>query len=210
MIYTPKHFREGHTELIHDIIRRYNFATLVSLSGNSPVFSHLPFVLADNTKTLCAHMARANPQWKSFAPDHEVTVIFQGPHAYVSPRWYEPQAANVPTWNYAVVHAKGMPRIIHEEDAAFAAMQRLVQYHDPQWPLELAEKERRELLAQIVLFEIELTQLEAKFKLSQNRSARDRENVASELLRSKDPTDHALGGLMQRVASQSPLPNSAI
>ncbi len=208
MIYTPKHFEVQQTELIHEIIRRYNFGTLIAVKDITPTISHLPFLLnASSGKagvgTLMAHMARANPQWRSFQQDAEVTVLFQGPHAYVSPRWYQPNPDNVPTWNYAVIHAHGVPRVLHEEESAFDIMQQLVQKHDPEWTLKLSDQDRREMMREIVVFEIAVTRLEAKFKMSQNRPQADAVRVASELSGSSDQTERETGELMLRLQHQN-------
>src|ERR1051325_4993135 len=121
-MYIPNSFREDDPALLHELIRQYNFGILVtqhdssssSGQGVSPFAAHLPF-LVDAKRgphgTLVAHMARANPQWRDFADGREALAIFQGPHAYISPSWYD-EPVSVPTWNYAVVHAYGTPRII--------------------------------------------------------------------------------------------------
>lgn len=199
MIYTPRHFIENRPDIIQGLIERYNFATLLTYRDGSPVVSHLPFLL-DKTRgehgTLLAHMARANPQWKTFSSEAEALVIFQGPHAYISPQWYAPKPDNVPTWNYAVVHAYGTPRVIDPEGEAYPVMQRLVRHHDQNWNLELSEQDRREMLREIVVFEIELKKIEAKFKLNQNRSEKDVENVARGLSQSSDQTAREVGVMM--------------
>ncbi|MCX6124881.1 MAG: FMN-binding negative transcriptional regulator [Proteobacteria bacterium] len=191
MIYTPKHFKVERPELAHQIIQRYNFATLISFQEDTPIMSHLPFLFEPQVGRdglLLAHMARANPQWRTFRVQAEVTVIFQGPHAYVSPRWYTPQADNVPTWNYAAVHVHGIPRVISDEVSANAVMKRLVEHHDPNWTLALPDQDQKELLREIVVFAIDVTKVDAKFKLSQNRSQSDQAEVASAL--AKGSTDN--------------------
>ena len=198
LIYTPKHFEVQQTALIHKIIRRYNFATLITVWEQTPIISHLPFLLdhRDGKNLLLAHMARANPQWRSFRQEVEASVLFQGPHAYVSPRWYQPKPDNVPTWNYGVVHAHGVPKIIYEEDAAFGVMRRLVQHHDPQWSFDLSDQDRRKMMREIVVFEIEVARFEAKFKLSQNRSVEDIDSIVRHLLQSGDQDERQTGELM--------------
>src|SRR5205823_56051 len=125
------------------------------------------------------HMARANPQWQDFFGD-EALVVFSGPHAYVSPRWYEEQE-RVPTWNYAAVHAYGVPKVIQDRSAKHASQRRLVTALDPQW-LAKFDALRREyvdrMLEGIVNFEIAVTRLETRWKLSQNRGRREQERVA--------------------------------
>jgi len=145
------------------------------------------------------HMARANPQWQQFFDD-EALVVFSGPHAYVSPRWYE-QRERVPTWNYAAVHAYGTPSVLAARDAQHAAMTKLVAAHDPQW-LATFEALRAEyldaMLGAIVVFEIPVARLEARWKLSQNRGRREQERIADELEKSRDGGERALAALTRR------------
>jgi transcriptional regulator len=104
-MYIPRAFREDDSSKLHTFMREYNFATFITLHDGVPFATHLPFLLDAErgpNGTLLAHMARANPQWQVFKSSQEVLVIFQGPHAYISPSWYEVELS-VPTWNYAVV-----------------------------------------------------------------------------------------------------------
>lgn len=177
----------------------YNFATMITIKDSGPIVSHLPFIYRPEHSILCAHMARANPQWRTFNLEQEVLVIFHGPHAYISPRWYEPRPDNVPTWNYVVIHAHGIPKIIHDEVRAFEIMTSLVKRHDSAWQFSLLEQVRKKDMEEIVVFEIELTKLEAKFKLSQNRLEVERDKVASSLLESKDQVERETGDMMKKV-----------
>src|SRR5687767_4420480 len=111
-MYIPRAFQETRAEAIHDLIRAHSFGLLVSRQGETMEASHLPFLLDDGRGlhgTLVGHMARANPQWQALQEGAEALVIFSGPHAYISPSWYEIHPS-VPTWNYATVHAYGTPR----------------------------------------------------------------------------------------------------
>jgi len=113
-MYIPNSHRADDRAQLHGLMRQYNFATLVTQHEDAPFATHLPFLLDTERGahgTLLAHLARANPQWRDFVAGREVLVIFQGPHAYISPSWYQVHPS-VPTWNYAVVHAYGVPRII--------------------------------------------------------------------------------------------------
>jgi transcriptional regulator len=192
-MYLPNSFREDDPALLHDLMRRYNFAVLVTQHDNAPFATHLPFLLDAQRGphgTLLAHMARANPQWRDFADDREALVIFQGPHAYISPSWYEAMPS-VPTWNYAVVHAYGIPRVVEDRDQLRAILDRLVDTHEaartPPWRMDLSEDYLDRMVRAIVGFEIEITRLEGKLKLSQNRGEGDRRRVAAELAASDDP-----------------------
>src|ERR1044071_9879011 len=114
-------FREDDLPTLPALMGDHGCATLGTPSGGVPFATHLPFILeADEGPygTLFGHMARANPQWRDFDASQPVLVIFQGPHTYVSPSWYE-VALSVPTWNYAAVHAYGTPRLITDYDACY-------------------------------------------------------------------------------------------
>ncbi|MGH8738911.1 MAG: FMN-binding negative transcriptional regulator, partial [Burkholderiales bacterium] len=120
-MYSPPYNRiEDRAELI-GFMRAHSFCLLVTGAGGELTASHLPCLLEERGErlTLVMHMARANPQWQSFFED-DVLVVFSGPHAYVSPRWYE-RAPAVPTWNYAAVHAYGRPQVIEQRDAKQAS-----------------------------------------------------------------------------------------
>ena len=157
-----------------------------------PFATHLPFLLDSQrgpNGTLLAHMARANPQWHDFNSEQEVLAIFQGPHAYVSPSWYEIELS-VPTWNYAAVHAYGIPRIIEDSEELYQLLKILIETHEAQfenpWPFQLPDDYLQKMMRGIVGFEIEITRLEGKFKLSQNRTASEREIVIAALQESPD------------------------
>jgi transcriptional regulator len=186
-MYIPTSFREDDIGTLHKLMRENSFATLVTQHEGVPFATHLPFLLDTERNpngTLLAHMARANPQWHDFENTQEVLVIFQGPHAYVSPSWYEVELS-VPTWNYAVVHAYGIPRLIEEDDKLFDLLKSLIETHESRfekpWPFQLQDDYLHKMMRGIVGFEIEITRLEGKFKLSQNRTAHERENVIAAL-----------------------------
>jgi transcriptional regulator len=144
-------------------------------------------------------MAKNNPQWKEFFDD-EVLVIFAGPHAYVSPRWYEDQE-RVPTWNYAAVHAYGTVKINTERKDKHASQRALIESLDPQWLPKfdaLREAYVTQMLEGIVNFSIAVTRLEARWKLSQNRGRREMELIADQLDKSQDSMDRALAALHRR------------
>jgi transcriptional regulator len=144
-------------------------------------------------------MARANPQWQHFLNGQEVLVIFQGPHAYISPSWYKTSPA-VPTWNYAAVHAYGMPALITDETRLLALLRETIATYERSfplpWPGDLPEEFRDRMMRGVVGFEIPLSRIEGKFKLGQNRSAEDRQSIYEALLDSADPTSRALAEMM--------------
>jgi len=200
-VYSPSYNRiEDRAELLA-FMRANNFPVLVTGTGGALHASHLP-VLVGKTEPLVLdmHMARNNPQWKEFFDDQEVMVVFSGPHAYVSPRWYE-EKERVPTWNYAAVHAYGLPKLNSDRQAKYESQRRLVAAMDPQWLPEfdkLSEKYVTMMLEGIVNFEIAVTRLETRWKLSQNRSRREMELIAGQLDKSSDSVEQALGALTRK------------
>jgi transcriptional regulator len=183
-------------------MRRHSFATLITHDGSSSFASHLPFLynqIRGPYGCLTAHMARANPQWEHISNGQEALVIFQGPHAYISPSWYEAALA-VPTWNYAVVHAYGVPNIITAHDRLVEILNETVATYEsgmPQpWNGDLLAEFRDKLVDGIVGFEIPITRIEGKFKLGQNRTQADQQRVHDALAKSADGTDRSLAELM--------------
>lgn len=202
-MYLPAHFIEKDEAKITAVIRANSFATLVTFDGTAPFASHIPLVLQPSRGprgTLIGHVSRANPQWQHFASGAEVLAIFQGPHAYISPSWY-PTPNMVPTWNYVAVHAYGIARVV-EDTAAFAEILRLTidEYEAGRptpWREELPADYKAAMMKAIVGFEIEITRVEAKFKLSQNRKPEDIAGAAAALSQSENQTERALAALMK-------------
>jgi transcriptional regulator len=201
-MYSPAYNQlEDRAELL-EFMRANSFVVLVTGTGGTLHASHLPAqVIPDGEKLrLDMHMARANPQWKEFFDEEEVLVVFSGPHAYVSPRWYEEQE-RVPTWNYTAVHAYGFPRVIEDKTRKLESQRRLVAALDPQW-LPRFDALRREyvdrMLEGIVNFEVAVTRIDTRWKLSQNRGRREQELIAAELERSRDSAERALAALTRR------------
>lgn len=203
-MYIPKTNLEDDLPILQQFMRDYNFAILVSQQDGQLAATHLP-VMLDTTRgqygTLIAHMARANPQWRSFERAQEVMVIFQGPHAYVSPSWYETHPS-VPTWNYAIIHAYGVPRLIEDHQQTYDILEALVHNHQdgytPTWDMNALPADYMDkMMASIVAFEIEISRLEGKYKLSQNRSETDQENVIEHLSQSEHVLDNQTADLMR-------------
>ncbi|HTY55958.1 MAG TPA: FMN-binding negative transcriptional regulator [Candidatus Binataceae bacterium] len=200
-MYIPDAFRESDPARLHQVIRDYSFATLITHS-ESLVASHVP-ILLDPARgehgTLRGHMARANPQWRDFKDDAEVMAIFHGPHTYISPSWYPTHPA-VPTWNYVAVHAYGVPRLIEERAALRRLLDDLVRMYESgfehPWQFDLPQRFTETMIDMIVGFEIPITRLEGKFKLNQNRSAADRRGVIEVLQQSSDPVAREISALM--------------
>ena len=135
-MYLPKHFEEARVEVLHDLIRAFPLGTLVTLTAGGLDANHIPFEVDPEPSpfgTLRGHVARANPVWRGISAGAEALVIFQGPDTYISPSWYETKAETgkvVPTWNYVVVHAHGVPRFIDDRAWLRAFVTRLTERHE--------------------------------------------------------------------------------
>jgi transcriptional regulator len=197
-MYLPQHFAVTDRAVLFDLMRRFSFATLVSVHEGRPFATHMPFVADQEGNRLSSHIARANPQWTSFAQNEEVLVIFQGDHSFISPTWYT-KHPSVPTWNYLTVHAYGKPRIVEEPEAVKRLLQALVMQYEQTWKMEKLPKSYLHGMMQgIVAFEIEITRLQGKFKLSQNRSEADQARVIEALSNSENPSDVAIAAEMRK------------
>jgi transcriptional regulator len=193
-MYLPKHYEEASKEELQRLIAEYPFGALVVNGPQGLDANHLPFEFHANEGKhgrLIAHVARANPVWKDVKDGSDVLVIFQGGDAYISPNWYPSKHEfhkQVPTWNYRVVHVHGKLRIRDDEKFVRGVVARLTRTHeagtgDPRpWKMgDSAPEYIDQLLAMIVGIEIEVARMAGKWKLSQNKEERDRENAAAEL-----------------------------
>jgi transcriptional regulator len=202
MLYQPAHFVVGERATLVALMREYPLATLVSVAAGEAGFTHLPLEVEQrgDAVRLFGHVARANPHWQQWSEGSTVTAIFHGPDGYVSPSWYDAREA-VPTWNYAVVHARGRIAVTHDSEAKERILKALIDRHDPayrrQWD-ELGVGYRERMKGAIVGLSIEVERLEGKFKLGQNRPAADRARVRSRMS-AGDPRARALAGWMARL-----------
>ena len=218
-MYIPNHFREEDRDTLVAFMRANSFAILVTTLDGAPFATHLPLVIdaSDDVLVLKGHVAKANPQWRSFANTkaplthplplgegsevEAALAIFHGPHAYVSPANYESKQS-VPTWNYIAVHAYGMPRLVATEEAKTDMLEAMIAQYDSayqdQWH-ELSDKYKDGMLNGIVAFEIEVTRLEGKAKLSQNRPEGDQQRVIESLSASEDLV---VAGIAQAMAAR--------
>jgi transcriptional regulator len=149
--------------------------------------------------TLRAHVARANPQWRHFEEGREALIVFQGPHAYISPSWYETQPA-VPTWNYAAVHAYGVPQLLDASGLKALLYTMVALYEgvgEEGWQFEMGAEYVEQMMRGIVGFEIPIARLEGKLKMSQNRSETDRRRVIERLQSSERASDQDTAKMMQ-------------
>ena len=199
-MYISKLYREEDRGKILEFLQQSEFATLVTYDGEKPTASHLLMeVIEDGEKLFVnGHMSRANPLWKTFEKNPEVLVIFQGPHTYISPTWYN--HVNVPTWNYQAVHIYGKPRIMTDYQETYEILSRLIlrnennsAYRLETLPEDFVQKE----IKGIVAFQIETTRIEANYKLSQNRNDEDYHNITAKLDEREDEMSHGVAEAMK-------------
>jgi transcriptional regulator len=203
-MYIPIAFRVEDDLKLTAFMQRHSFATLVTDDGAAPFATHLPMLWRQGGGkhgTLVAHIAGANPQWQHFASGRPALVIFHGPHSYISPSWYKTKVA-VPTWNYAVVHAYGVPTVINEYERIDTLLREMVSaFESPfekPWPGQLPDDYWRKLIEGIVAFEIPIARLEGKFKLGQNRPSEDIRGVVEALSSADDSDSRSLAEMMRR------------
>lgn len=199
-MYTPKLYREEDRERILEFLKRNNFPALVTSDGEKLIATHLPMEVVEtgnDTLKIYSHMSRANPQWKSFG-EQEALLIFQGAHTYISPTWYN--HVNVPTWNYMMVHVYGKARVVDGEELK-STLGRLVERHEvasnyrmESLPGEFVEKE----LKGAVGFVVDVTRIDAGYKLSQNRNDEDHANIIRELELRGDEESSRVAEAMRR------------
>lgn len=203
-MYTPKAYAETDLALLHRRMREWSFATLVTHGENGPNATHLPFLLRSDgggNGTLTTHLARANAQLKDLQAGAPALVIFQGPHAFISPSWYD-NRLTFPTWNYTAIHVRGQPRLIEEPDDIHAVLRRTVALHDTPlggvWDFEtMPEHMTQPRLRAIVALDIPIDSIEGKMKLNQDKSVPDRLGVIAALERQAEPGGLAVARLMR-------------
>jgi len=203
-MYTPAHFAEADVGKLHAAIEAYSFATLVSQHDGELTASHLPLLLkreggTGQLGTLVGHMAKANSQWEQ-AAGQKVLAIFAGPHAYISPSWYEDEKT-VPTWNYVTVHAYGRLELVKDSQEKLDILRQTVHVYERNMPVPWTVPEPSEFLArlvdQIVAFQIPLGRLEGKWKLNQNHPLARRQRVIAALRSRPDEASQEIAGMME-------------
>jgi transcriptional regulator len=201
-MYIPEFNRVHDRAEIISFVQANPFAILVTASDSGPFATHLPILarITDNQLVLHGHMAKANPHWGLLQNGQESLTIFHGPHAYISPRLYESRES-VPTWNYAAVHVYGKARVRANPEHLLEEVHEIIIAFDPdyftQWN-SLSDKFRNGMLKHIVGFEIAVTRVEAKYKISQNRSKADQAAVIEALAKSSDSAAVGTAALMQK------------
>lgn len=206
-MYTPPAYAEPDTTLLHQRIREWSFATLVTQGRDGPNATHLPFLLDEEPAPLgrlTTHLARANPQYRDLAEGAPALVIFQGPHAFVSPSWYE-NRHTFPTWNYTAIHVRGKPELVEDADGILEILRRTVARYDTplggDWTLEGMPADYTRLrMRAIAGVHIPVSQLEGKMKLNQDKTVADRLGVIAALEKLGDPQSRAIAALIREQA----------
>jgi transcriptional regulator len=191
-MYIPEHFRVRHHEEAIAFMRANPFAILISTTSDGPFATHVPVVIREDSEKVLirGHVAKANPHWRYLEEQPDCLMIFHGPHAYVSASNYATRE-NVPTWNYGAVHAYGRARTFHEPERLLGVLHELIPTFEAAYAEQwngLDEAYRSRMLTHIVGFEIEVAKIEAKFKLSQNRTKDEQQQVIDSLGKAKNTT----------------------
>jgi len=198
-LHIPKLYREEDRGKIVEYLQSNSFPALISHDGEKLVATHIPVEIIENqdgSLTVLGHMSRANPQWKSFG-EQEVLLIFQGPHTYISPRWYN--HVNVPTWNYVNIHVYGRVHMLEGQELK-SLLSALVTKHEngtgynlEDLPADFVEKEMRG----VVGFSLDVTRLDAASKLSQNRDDESYSSIISHLKERDDDSSAEIAREME-------------
>lgn len=198
-MYIPNHFKIDNEEILYDFMENNSFATLISQHNGEPYATHLPLTIHKKEGVLYGHFARPNGQWKDIE-NQKVLVIFQGPHCYISPSWYETNKA-VPTWNYVAVHVYGQLEIVEDGQELLGALAEMVTtYEKPNSSYQLKDVDPgfiEGMTKGIVGFRINITKIEGKAKLSQNHTVERQELVIEQLENSTDQNDRLIAALMR-------------
>ncbi|MEP7269171.1 MAG: FMN-binding negative transcriptional regulator [Saprospiraceae bacterium] len=200
-MYIPNtNLMSGKSEAV-EFMQRFNFATIISAKSDFPMATHLPFLVSfkDDIIILTSHFAKANEHWKLIETD-KILVIFSEPHAYISPKNYE-KKLNVPTWNYISVHAYGQGRIINDQENVLKVLENTINTFESeymhQWDL-LPHDYKDKMSKAIVAFEVRVTDLQAKKKLSQNKTEAERLNIIDSLSKSANTNEHLIADYMKK------------
>lgn len=201
-MYVPDIYKNEDPEQINDFLRKNAFGILVNRNYGKLWATHTPMELdknADGKDVLYGHVSRENPQWQSFASGEQVLAIFNGPHSYISSSWYDHE--NVPTWNYIAVHVYGKIRIV-EGDIVINFLKKLIDKYESgsEHPVSL-ENLSPEMLLQargIVCYEIEIEEIHAVNKMSQNRDDKNFKNIVAELEKTRNPDAIAVAEEMKK------------
>lgn len=190
-MYPPPHHQSHDTDKMILVIKHFPLGILVTAKEGKPLLTHIPFIYNENTKKLVAHLDRNNPQMETLLDDAEVTVVFKGPDTYISPSLYT--TPQLPTWNYIIVHITGKLKLINDAETVKERMIAMTEFlegneQNPtimagRYILKKDDLKMERFINYIQTFEIEITNWEGKFKLSQDKNEADFENAKNELIK---------------------------
>lgn len=200
-MYIPKINAATNKEESIAFMQQFSFATIITAKDSLPVATHLPFIVTikEDKIILTAHFAKANEQWQDIE-HNKILVIFSEPHAYISPKNYD-TALNVPTWNYISVHAYGQGKLITNTAEVMTVLEATINNYENAYLLQwnnFAEDYKLKMINGIVAFEITVTDLQAKKKLSQNRTATEKQKIIEQLSKSNDSNEKLIAGFMSK------------
>ncbi|MCR6598753.1 FMN-binding negative transcriptional regulator [Bacillus halotolerans] len=201
-MYIPKYYKVTNADDIWDFVQNNSFGTIVTTAQGKPIATHLPlqFMKEGDTYYITGHIAYGNPQWRTFETCEDVLVMFQGPHAYISSSWYEKE--NVPTWNYQAIHVYGTASILNEEELKHDLTMLLQKYEKHRKNPVLWDKLSPQLLESqlkgIVGFKMKVGEIQASYKLSQNRNEKDYMNIIDQLRHEGNPNSKQMAELMEK------------
>lgn len=200
-MYIPSYFKNENIDEVRAFLKANSFGILISIVDNKPWGSHIPLELEkdpEGKEVVYGHISKANPQWKNFKDNDEVMMIFNGPHGYVSSSWYNHE--NVPTWNYIAVHVYGTLHVIEEDELLFSLRKLMEKYEassdNPVRMDDFSDSTMKQIKG-IVGFKVIISDIQAAYKLSQNRNDEDYHNVVDKLSSSKHPDQHNLSHVMK-------------
>lgn len=210
-MYIQQQFEEARQDVLHGLIAAHPLATVVVQGESGLVVNHIPLLLCATEGVLRGHVARANPFWREMSDSAEAVAIFQGPESYISPSWYPSKHVDgkaVPTWNYAVVHVHGIPRVFDDAEWLLAHLAEMTKQqesgHALPWKVSDAPADYIErLVGAIVGIEIPITRIVGKWKVSQNRPLGDRLGVDAGLQARSDDRSRAMADLVMRNAGDA-------
>lgn len=199
-MYIPRINLETDRDKIVAFMKQFSFATIITAKDNFPIATHLPFLVTirDDNVILTSHFAKANEHWADIE-NNKILVIFSEPHAYISPKNYEKEL-NVPTWNYVSIHAYGQGKLIAETDKAFEVLEATIDNYEisyrQQWE-NLPKDYKLKMLKGIVAFEVVVTELQGKKKLSQNKTAAEQQKIIDSLAKSNNSNEKLIADYMR-------------
>jgi len=202
-MYIPKYFKMNDYEEVLSFMKEHAFVTLVTTQNGTPIASHIPVHLSEKNDTLfiTGHLAYGNPQWRTLDQETDVLIIFQGPHAYISSSWY--QEENVPTWNYQSVHVYGDTKLLDDDELRHGLRSMMLKYEQGRENAYTSEEKMSMLIEKelpgVKGFQLKVTDIQAKYKLSQNRKIEDYMNIIEQLPKEKTMYSAEIANQMSRL-----------